>query len=76
VDTTKDRELSAAEYADKYSYNAGWDDARDMVWEAVTAQRGDPSVHNALMTLWDAMANDERDVRRAAYLRNIHGSTP
>lgn len=66
---TPDRDLSEAAFHSKYGYMAGWDDARDMVREAMNGQK-DERVVAALEDLWRSMVA-KRSEKRDAYVDRI-----
>jgi hypothetical protein len=70
--TTPDRELSEAAFHSKYSYMAGWDDAREMVMQARRAST-DPTTMEALRALWESMGNAVRDEKRDAHVQVLEG---
>lgn len=68
---TPDRELSEAAFHSKFGYMAGWDEARDMVYEAWQAAPEGTTERTALLALWDAMNVHVRNEKRDAYVREI-----
>lgn len=66
-----DRELSEAGFHSKYSYMAGWDDARDMVYKAMSARRGGDEIYDVLFALWDSMGHATRNEKRDAHVQAI-----
>lgn len=66
---TPDRELSEAAFHAKYGYYAGWDEAREMVYQAMQADCDDSRIMSALRALYDSMNGDARREQYDAYAR-------
>lgn len=54
-----------------YGYEAGWMDARDVVFQAMSEAKYGSPAYVALHALWDSMGTEVRNEKRDAYAREV-----
>lgn len=70
--TTNDRDLSEAAFHSKYGFYAGWDEVRQLVWDArEKLGRSDADVYAILSDLYASMGTEVREAQCAAYVGRI-----